>query len=191
MTSLSDHERNELKTQHKRERDGRIRDRIKAVLLNDKGWSTSAIAEALLLSDDAICNHISEYKESKKLKPENGGSISKLSLHQSQLLIEHLRVHTYLYVKDIIAYVQSTMNISYTTPGMRDWLKRNGFSYKKPAIVPGKASAEQQQQWIDDYAQTKYAPGRNDLLYRRSASDTQRPTCLWVDRDGSQKRDCC
>ena len=42
-----------LETQHKTERDGRIRDRIKAVLLYDKGWSCSQIAKALLLSDDA------------------------------------------------------------------------------------------------------------------------------------------
>ena len=51
---LSDIERTQLRVQHKRERDGRIRDRIKAVLLRDKGWSIPMIAEVLLLSDDAI-----------------------------------------------------------------------------------------------------------------------------------------
>ena len=54
MISLSDAERAQLKTQHRRERDGRVRDRIKAVLLYDKGWSIAAIAEALLISEDAI-----------------------------------------------------------------------------------------------------------------------------------------
>ena len=44
------------------------------------------IAEALLLSDDAIRQHIEEYKVSQKLKPENGGSIEKLSHEQSILL---------------------------------------------------------------------------------------------------------
>ena len=57
--------------QHKRERDGRIRDRIKAVLMFDKGWSTAEIAEALLLSEDAIHEHITDYREFKKLKPED------------------------------------------------------------------------------------------------------------------------
>ncbi len=73
MIFLSDAERAQLKIQHRHERDGRIRDRIKAVLLFDKGWSISAIAEALLLSEDAIRDHITEYKEFKKLKPENEG----------------------------------------------------------------------------------------------------------------------
>ena len=107
MIFLSDDERAQLRAQHKRERDKRICDRIKAVLLYDKGWSIAAIAEALLLSEDAIREHITEYKESKKLKPENGGSIEKLSIEQSEQLENSIfQRHTYLYVKDIIAYVQ-------------------------------------------------------------------------------------
>ena len=57
---LSDKERNQHKAQHKQERDGRVRDRIKAVLLHDKGWSPQQIAEALLISDQAVRNHLSE-----------------------------------------------------------------------------------------------------------------------------------
>src|SRR5256885_7552007 len=122
MIFLSDAERTQLIAQHRRERDRRICDRIKAVLLFDKGWSVAAIAEALLLSEDAIREHITEYRKSKKLKPENGGSIEKLSIEQSEQLKQHLQRHTYLYVKDIIAYVQSTWNIAYSVPGMRNWL---------------------------------------------------------------------
>jgi transposase len=128
MIFLTDSERAQLRAQHKKERDGRIRDRIKSVLLCDKGWSVAAIAEALLLSEDAIRDHITEYKDSKKLKPESGGSPEKFSTEQSQQLEEHLREHTYLYVKDIAAYVQSTWDISYTVPGLRNWLKRHNFS---------------------------------------------------------------
>ena len=105
MTFLTDDERAYLKAQHKRERDRRICDRIKAVLLFDRGWSAASIAEALLLSEDAIRDHISEYKGSKKLKPESGGSIEKLSAEQSRQLEEYLQYHTYLYVKDISHHV--------------------------------------------------------------------------------------
>ena len=136
MIFLSDVERTQLKAQHKRERDGRIRDRIKAVLLCDKGWTVAAIAEALLFSEDAIREHIAEYKEFKKLKPESGGSVEKLSVEQSKQLEKHLRCHTYLYVKDIIAYVKSAWTVVYSIPGMRNWLQRHGFSYKKPIVDP-------------------------------------------------------
>jgi len=151
MTFLTDDERAYLKAQHKRERDRRICDRIKAVLLFDRGWSAASIAEALLLSEDATRDHISEYRESKKLKPESGGSIEKLSAEQSSQLEEHLQSHTYLYVKDIIVYVKATWSISYSVPGMRNWLQRHEFSYKKPALVPGKANEEQQKKWLAEY----------------------------------------
>lgn len=151
MTFLTDDERAYLKAQHKRERDGRIRDRIKAVLLFDRGWPAGSIAEALLLSEDAIRGHISEYKESKKLKPESGGSIEKLSVEQSKQLEGHLQCHIYLCVKDIIAYVKTRWSINYSVPGMRNWLQRHKFSYKKPALVPGKANEEQQKQWLTEY----------------------------------------
>jgi len=164
MIFLSDVERAALRAQHKRERDKRICDRIKAVLLYDKGWSVAAIAEALLLSTDAIREHINEYRESRKLKPENGGSAEKLSIKQSEQLQEHLQRHTYLYVKDIIAYVQSTLSVKYTVPGMRDWLRRHGFSYKKPALVPGKANEQQQRQWLAEYEKLKQGLPKDETI---------------------------
>jgi transposase len=151
MNFLNDHERAQLKLQHKQERDGRVRDRIKAVLLHDKGWSPQQIAEALLISDQAVRNHIEDYTLCHKLKPENGGSEEKLSKAQSEELEAHLQQYTYLYVKDIIAYVQETFHVVYTVPGMRNWLQRHGFSYKKPALVPGKANKAQQEQWLAEY----------------------------------------
>ena len=164
MPFLSDEERAQLKAQHKRERDKRIADRIKTVLLCDKGWSIPAIAEALFLSDDAVREHLFEYRESKKLKPESGGSVEKLSVEQSVQLEEHLRSHTYLYVKDITAYVQTTWSVAYTVPGMRNWLQRHGFSYKKPAIVAGKANEQQQREWLAEYEKLKQALPKDETI---------------------------
>ena len=155
MNILSEEEKINLRIQHKKERDKRICDRIKAVLLYDKGWSVQAIAEALLLSDDAICSHISEYTTLKKLKPENGGSTEKLFENQSKELEKHLQNHTYLYVKDIILWIKLKWGISYTVPGMTNWLKRHGFSYKKPALIPGKANEKQQKKWLEEYQNLK------------------------------------
>lgn len=44
---LSLKEKEELETQHKSERDGRVRDRIKAVFLWAEGWKQKQIAQAL------------------------------------------------------------------------------------------------------------------------------------------------
>ena len=136
MTFLTDEERARLKAQHKAERDKRVCDRIKAVLLYDKGWTFSEIAEALLLSEDAVRHHFNEYKAWNKLKPQNGGSAEKLSFQQSKELEEHLKLYTHLYVKDIIEHVYTTYHVTYSVPGMRNWLQRHDFSYKKPSVVP-------------------------------------------------------
>jgi transposase len=151
MGFLTDEEKSQLRAQHKRERDKRVCDRIKALLLYDEGWSPAQIAKVLLLSDQAVRDHIEDYQTAKKLKPESGGSEEKLSKIQMEKLEAHLQTHTYLYVKDIIGHVQTTFGIAYTVPGMRCWLQRHGFSYKKPALVPGKANKKAQEAWLAEY----------------------------------------
>lgn len=164
MNFLTSQEREQLKLHHRRERDGRIRDRIKAVLLYDEGWAPKDIARVLLISDEAVRSHIDEYKASKKLKPESGGSAEKLSANQSQKLEAHLQIHTYLYVKDIVAYVEVTFGVFYTVHGMRSWLQRHSFSYKKPAVVPGKANKEQQQEWLSGYEKLRAGLGSHETI---------------------------
>ncbi|HJZ23761.1 MAG TPA: IS630 family transposase [Candidatus Babeliales bacterium] len=186
---LSCEEREKLKLQHKNERDKRICDRIKAVLLHDKGWTCRQIAEVLLLSDEAVSQHIQDYFSSHKLKPENGGSFSKLNEEQAKLLVEHLQNHTYLYVKDIIALVLATYGIAYTVPGMTNWLKVHGFSYKKPAVVPGKANRGAQEQWIKEYEELKKnLPHNAAICFIDGVHPTHntKPTYGWI-RKGERK----
>ena len=84
-----------LEKRHRRERDGRIRDRIKAVLLKSEGWSHRQIAQALRIHEETIRQHIQNWLDEGKLKPENGGSSSKLNDEQSQALQTHLELTTY------------------------------------------------------------------------------------------------
>lgn len=155
MNFLTEEERNQLIAKHKKERDKRICDRIKAVLLRDEGWTWMQIAHALLLSEEILRKHVKDFQAARKLKPQNGGSKEKLSTEQSQKLINHLNNYTYLYTKDIVAYVKSSFGSSYSVSGMCYWLKRNHFSYKKPSLVPGKADLKRQETWILEYNKLK------------------------------------
>ena len=87
-------EKKELERRHKKERDKRVADRIKAVLLNAKGWSQKQIAEALLINIDTVHDHLTSYVKEQSLKPSNGGSFSKLNYIQTQSLICHLEYNT-------------------------------------------------------------------------------------------------
>ena len=164
MNFLTATERSELKAQHRLERDRRICDRIKALLLYDEGWSFQQIAEVLLLSSDSIRNHVADYKKSHKLKPEGGGSSEKLTLQQSCELEKHLQNHTYLYVKNIVAYLQARWKVTYSISGMTTWLERHGFAYKKPAVVPGKANKKEQEKWIKKYEKLKQHLSENETI---------------------------
>lgn len=189
---LTDQERATLRKQHKKERDKRICDRIKAVLLRDKGWTWMQIAEALLLSEEVLRKHIQDYHDSKKLKPENGGSKERLSNKQSEKLVQHLETYTYLYTKDIVAYVKSTFSISYSVSGMCDWLKRNQFSYKKPSLVPGKANREVQEAWISEYFKEKGKLGSDETICFMDGVHPTHNTQLshgWI-RKGVRKEIC-
>ena len=106
---LTAQERADLQRRHKKERDKRICDRIKAVLAYDDGYTYSEISRILLLDDETIRRHIKVYFTKNKLKPENGGSESYLTAHESSELKTHLRATTFLYVKDICAYVKSLL----------------------------------------------------------------------------------
>ncbi len=152
---LDQSEREYLQGQHKIEKDGRVRDRIKAVLLYDKGWSYRKMAEALFITPESARQHTLDYEAGRKLSPKNGGSFSKLNKSQSQMLTDYLEEHTVTYAKDIARFVWEQFEVSFTVSGITQWLKKHGFSYKKPAVVPGKADKKSQQKWIEDYTKLK------------------------------------
>ena len=73
---LTVREKEELESQHSKERDRRVADRIKAVLLTAEGWTQKQIAQALRIRYETVQDHLNDYQKSKKLKPGNGGSLS-------------------------------------------------------------------------------------------------------------------
>ena len=148
---LTTEQRTTLKTQHRREHDGRIRDRIKAILLADDGWTHQKISMALLLDDQTVGNYIKAYKESGKLKHESGGSTGKLTIHEAKELEIHLETTLYLHIHEICAYVEKTYGKSYTVPGMQSWMHSHGFVYKNPKGIPSKANLEAQERFIAEY----------------------------------------
>jgi transposase len=150
---LSTAQKNALETQHRVERDGRVRDRIKAVLLKSEGWTNEAIGQALRIHPETVAAHLRDWAREEKLKPENGGSQSHLNGQQTRALEQHLQETTYLKVSNICGYVAQTWGVSYTVSGMTKWLQTHDFRYKQPKGTPAKADLCQQEAFIDAYLQ--------------------------------------
>ena len=174
MNFLSPHEIATLRARHRQDSNGRTRDRIKAILLANEGWTYLMISEALLLDDQTISRHVQEYKEKQKLTIDSGGSKSLLSYADTEALIAHIKSTLYDYVKDICVYVKKTYTVDYTVSGLTSWLKNNGFVYKQPKGRPFKADAEQQKKFIEFYGTLmNTTPEDEPILFGDSVHPTQ------------------
>jgi transposase len=161
---LSPLERSALLLQHKKERDGRVKDRIKVVLLRDDDWSYASIAEALFLSDEGVRQQLQDYEKNRKLKPENGGSSSLLTPAQITELLAHIESHLYAKTSDICAFAHRKLGVRYSVRGMTDLIKRHGFSFHQPAGVPAKADVGAQKSFVAKYEKIKAGLGEHDQI---------------------------
>src|SRR5271156_5015913 len=161
---LSPEERTALLCQHKAERDKRVADRIKAVLLRDDDWSLLAIAEALFLTEEGARQHLKDYAATGKLKPQNGGSDGFLSKEQSAELAAHVEQRLYVKASEVVAYAHETYGIRYSVRGMTDWLKRHDFTFHQPCGVPAKADEAKQAAFVEHYESLKSSLGDDDQI---------------------------
>jgi len=161
---LTPEDREKLLVQHRKERDKRVADRLKVVLLSDDGWTFKAIAQALFISDEAVRKHLIDYRASGKLKPENGGSSSLLNEEQRAQLCEHVDNHLYAKTSDIVVYVRTTFGVTYSVSGLTALLKRNDFTFHQPCGVPAKADPKAQQEFIEKYEGIKASLDTNDQI---------------------------
>lgn len=163
---LSPEQKDALEAQHRVERDGCVRDRIKAVLLKSEGWTNKAIGQALRIHPETVAAHLNDWAQEGKLKPENGGSEGQLDGLQTQALEQHLQEKTYLKVADICGYVAQTWQVVYTVPGMTQWLQAHGFRSKQPKATPAKADIRLQEAFIKAYLKLlEDTPAHNPILF--------------------------
>jgi transposase len=132
------------------------KDRLCTILSYDEGEEIEDISSFLRISKATVYRYLSDYTKKHKIEDDiRGGADSKLSDEQTHLLKAHLLVHTYLYAKQICQYVFTNYQVVYTIVGMTKWLKRNGFVYKKPKLVPGKLETQKQEAFIQYYEELK------------------------------------
>jgi transposase len=180
---LSEKKKQELELLHRYEGDRRVCDRIKAVLLKSEGWTNRTIAQALRIHEETVRQHLTDWITDEKLKPENGGSSSKLTDIQSRDLDVHLAETTYTKVIDICAYVEVTFGVRYTISGMTKWLKQHDFSYKHPKSVPAKADLAKQEEFIEKYLNlVADTPANEPILFIDAAHPTMatKVVCGWI-----------
>ena len=179
---LTTEQKIDLETLHDASRDGRVRDRIKAVLLRSEGWSTSMIAQALRLHETSIVRHIDDYVSKNKLAPENGGSQPYLTEEQTDEVVAHLMQQTYRCSYEIIEYIWKNHDVRFSISGFNKWLHHYGFSYKYPKGVPHKFDEEKQADFIEKYTELKAQAVDEPILFMDAMHPTQatKVSCGWI-----------
>lgn len=165
---LSDFQRTELKSAHKKCKDKRFADKVKAVLLLDKNFSAEQVAEILLLDDDTVRNYkklFLEFGVNALLSDKNNGSAPKLSTTQLHDLEQHLGINTYNDSKKIMGWIKEKFNILYSVSGVQTLLKRMGFVYKKPVLTPSKLNFDKQITFVEEYHALKENLAPQDEIY--------------------------
>ena len=178
----------ELRAAHGATRDKREADRIKAVILLASGWRAEDIADALLIDANTVRNHFKRYQQgglAGLLQMAYRGSDCELSEADLAVLDAHLQTELYLSAKEVAAWVEETLGVTYTVSGMTALLHRLGFVYKKPKLVPGKADRAAQEAFLAEYENLKQNKGENDVILFMDAVHPQHNPVLgygWIKR---------
>lgn len=166
---LWDDEVIEIKKQHKKCQVKRYADRLKAMLLLNKGHSFAEVAEILILDDDTIRNwhRIFDDEGIEGLQRDlyKGGN-SKLDDAQLDALAVQVEATLFLTAKAICSWVKSQWDVEYTESGMTGLLHALGFAYKKPTVAPGGAPSEEvQRAFAAKIVETIENKGSDDQVY--------------------------
>lgn len=153
---LTQNQRATLRTQLKKEKDSKLNDRIKCILLLDEGHTYETISKFLFLDNSTIGRYRSTYLEGgieALIRLGYKGRFTQLSKIQLEELTDDLQKQHHVNAASVANFVRKKWGITYSLRGIRDLLHRIGFCYKKPEKIPAKVDLEAQQQFIDELSE--------------------------------------
>jgi len=157
-----------LRNIHRRLRDRRQADVVKAIVLLGTGWTEHRVAEALLVDERTIRRYVDGYRQNPRIRfweMNYSGSEPKLDDTQQARLDSYLQGRIVLTVAEVVEYVRKTFRVRYSIAGMTGLLHRMGFSYRKPKSVGNKADAQAQEAFVKKYRALKNRKKPGDPIY--------------------------
>ena len=178
----------ELRAAHRRALNVREAYRLNAVILLSTGWSVADVAKALLIDEQSVRTYFKRYKKggvAELLRMNYVGSEALLEEAQLAELDAHLQENLHLSAESVARWVKERWGVCYTASGMAAVLRRRGYVYKKPKLVPGKADATAQEAFVEKYEKLKQDKAEDDPIYFMDATHPQHNPVLgqgWIKR---------
>jgi transposase len=147
LLTLTDEQRAEITRRYKQEKNPRFRERLHCLLLKDRGHTNTDVAEILLVTPDTITEWLNRYQDGgveALCCLETGGSDGFLTAEQIAALTVQLDTYGFQTAKQVAAWVAEQFAVTYSERGMRDLLRRLGYSRQKAHLVPAQADVEAQ-----------------------------------------------
>lgn len=178
---------------HKTLKQKKDADKIKCLIYWGKGWSWEEIKEALFVDDHYIHEIKKRYEAGKVeevLKNHFQGHNNKMTKEQEKEFCEHIENNFVPDAKVACYIVKQKFGMDYTQQGMVITLRRLGFSYKKPKIIPGKMPPKEKQEEVAKEINSidENLKADEDLLYLDGAGMVHniRPAYGWI-KKGKKK----
>lgn len=155
LINLTSDERQALRTLlNKRKVENLVSRRANALLLLDEGLDVNEVSRVLYLNVESLYRWQREFSKKrlsflplKAYKSREG----HLSCDQEQKVKEHFRQNPPRNTGEVRAYIREAFEVEFSRSGAIKLMKRLGFSYKKPRLLPLKAKPEAQQAFIREY----------------------------------------
>lgn len=90
--------------------------------------------------------------------------VAIINAQQEHALDVYLQEHLHITAKSIVLYVEEHRGIRYSESGITDLLHRLGYVYKKPKLLPEKADAQAQLEFLADYEKLKETKDKADEI---------------------------
>ena len=190
---LSEKERISLIATHQKNMRSKEADKIKAILLLDKGYPQNEVAEILLIDENTITNWKQDFLKSndvhKWLKDSYfgyQGKLNKEQLNQVEIFVENSIIQASEQVKQ---YIKDQFDLNYTIQGTVNLLHKLKFVYKSTKNIPSKYNPENQEKFKEFYELLEKDLPNNQAILFTDACHPQHntePTRVWV-KKGQEK----
>jgi transposase len=165
----------ELERRYKQERDKRVAQRLQCIILLHNGKSAKEAAKILMVSKKTVKRWIKVFVRYGleglcSLNYNDSGLKCELSPKQLEELEKYLSEHVRSSAKEVMGYIEREFGIKYSENGVVKLLKRLGYRYKKPAVIPSKASKEKQIAFLEVYEEKKKNLSEGGKVYFIDAS---------------------
>ena len=185
---LTASERKELQEIHRSLREKRYADRVKAIILLDKGYSVTKTANILMIDSDTVTNLVKKYKSTGIAGLISDNFLAyrgRLTEEQEEELKKELALHLFSTALEVLNHIKKKYGILYSHDGTVKLLHRLGFVYKKTKAVPAKADRYKQEAFVTEYEKLRNSLKKGEKIYFLDAMHpvhNNTPDYAWIEK---------